>query len=110
MAAALPIACAHDLNGKALISAVAIGNELTCQLGLIAPGQFHQNGFHPTGVFGIFGAIYAVAKCLGFDVNQTTNAVGIGGSLSSALMASWEDGSAAKSLHAGFARMVKKFI
>jgi 2-methylcitrate dehydratase PrpD len=100
--ASLPIADAHDLAGLRLIAAVAIGNELTCRLGLVAPGKFHDNGFHPTGIFGTFGAIYAASRCLSLDQSQTANAIGIGGSLSGALMGSWEDGSSAKSLHAGF--------
>jgi 2-methylcitrate dehydratase PrpD len=102
IAATLPVAHVHECSGRKLIAAVAIGSELTCRLGLVAPGRFHQNGFHPTGIFGTFGAIYAVAHCLGLDQSQTADAIGIGGSLSSALMASWEDGSSAKSLHAGF--------
>jgi 2-methylcitrate dehydratase PrpD len=105
IAAALPVAVARGLSGRQLIAAVAIGNELTCRLGVVAPGKFHQNGFHPTGIFGTFGAIYAVARCLGLNPAQVADAVGIGGSLSSALMASWEDGSAAKSLHAGFSAL-----
>jgi 2-methylcitrate dehydratase PrpD len=40
---------------------------------------------------------------MSLDAATTADAIGIGGSLSSASMASWEDGSAAKSLHAGFA-------
>ena len=102
IAAALPVAHAYLCSGRQFITAVAIGNEMTCRLGMVAPGKFHQNGFHPTGVFGTFGATYAVARCLNLDASTTADAVGIGGSLSSALMASWEDGSAAKSLHAGF--------
>jgi 2-methylcitrate dehydratase PrpD len=102
IAAALPVAHVHQCSGRKFLAAVAIGNELTCRLGLVAPGKFHQNGFHPTGIFGTFGAIYAVSRCLGLDASQNADAIGIGGSLSGALMASWEDGSSAKSLHAGF--------
>ena len=105
IAAALPVAHVQRCTGRAFITAVAIGNEMTCRLGLAAPGKFHQNGFHPTGIFGTFGAIYAVARCLSLDASKTADAIGIGGSLSSALMASWEDGSAAKSLHAGFSAL-----
>ncbi len=105
IAAALPVAHVHKCPGRKFIAAVAIGNEMTCRLGLVAPGKFHQNGFHPTGIFGTFGAIYAIARCLSFDASKTADAIGIGGSLSSALMASWEDGSAAKSLHAGFSAL-----
>jgi 2-methylcitrate dehydratase PrpD len=105
IAAALPIAHASRCTGRTFIAAVAIGNELTCRLGLVAPGKFHQKGFHPTGIFGTFGAIFAAARCLHLTSDQTAHAVGIGGSLSSGLMASWEDGAAAKSLHAGFSAL-----
>ena len=105
VAAALPLAHALGCTGSNFLAAVAIGNEMTCRLGLVAPGKFHQNGFHPTGIFGTFGAICAAARCLGLDASMTMDAIGIGGSLSGALMASWEDGSAAKSLHAGFSAL-----
>lgn len=103
VAATLPAACKLGLPGETLIEAMAAGTELACRLGLIAPGMLHRNGFHPTAIFGIFGATYAVAKCRGFDAQMTKNAVGISGSLSAGSMASWEDGTAAKSLHAGLA-------
>ena len=105
IAAALPIAHVHGCPGRRFITAVAIGNEIACRLGLVAPGKFHQNGFHPTGIFGTFGAIHAAARCLSFDASMTIDATGIGGSLASASMASCEDGSAAKSLHAGFSAL-----
>jgi 2-methylcitrate dehydratase PrpD len=105
IAAALPIAHVHGCPGRKFITAVAIGNEIACRLGLVARGKFHENGFHPTGIFGTFGAIHAAARCLSFDASTTIDATGIGGSLASALMASWEDGSAAKSLHAGFSAL-----
>jgi len=102
VAATLPLAHVHGCSGRQFLTAVALGNEMTCRLGLAAPGMFHKNGFHPTGIFGTFGAIFGAARCLGFDAVTTMDAIGIGGSLSGALMASWEDGSAAKSMHAGF--------
>jgi 2-methylcitrate dehydratase PrpD len=105
IAAAFPIAHAQSCTGRQFITAVALGNEMTCRLGMVATGKFHQNGFHPTGIFGTFGAICAAARCLNLEATQTMDAIGIGGSLSSALMASWEDGSAAKSLHAGFSAL-----
>lgn len=103
--AAIPVAHVHGCTGSEFITAVALGNEMACRLGLVATGKFHQNGFHPTGIFGTFGAICAAARCLSLDATRTMDAIGIGGSLSSALMASWEDGSAAKSLHAGFSAL-----
>jgi 2-methylcitrate dehydratase PrpD len=105
IAAAVPMAQVFRCTGRAFIAAIAIGNEMACRLGLAAPGKFHQHGFHPTGIFGTFGAIYAAVRCLSLDAAKTADAIGIGGSLSSGSMASWEDGSAAKSLHAGFSAL-----
>jgi 2-methylcitrate dehydratase PrpD len=92
-----------DISGRALIESVLVGNELTCRLGLVAPGMFHRSGFHPTGVLAVFGAAYALSRMLGARPDEIVNAIGICGSLSSGIMASWEDGSSAKSLHAGWA-------
>ncbi|AMN41155.1 MmgE/PrpD family protein [Rhodoplanes sp. Z2-YC6860] len=105
IAVAIPVAHAQGCTGRQFIAAVALGNEIACRLGMVAVGKFHQNGFHPTGIFGTFGAICAAARCLSLNATQTMDAIGIGGSLSSASMASWEDGSAAKSLHAGFSAL-----
>lgn len=102
-AAALPTAAELGLTGRQLIEALAVGTELTCRLGLIAPGMFHRHGFHPTAIFGIFGATYAVAKCRGFDPRRTMDAIGLSGSMAAGSMASWEDGTSAKSLHGGLA-------
>ena len=103
VAAALPAAEKFAVSGRKLIEAVLVGNELTCQLGLVAPGMFHRHGFHPTGIIGTFGAAYAVSKCMSFDRDRIVNAIGISGSMAAASMASWEDGTAAKSLHSGMA-------
>lgn len=105
IAAALPVAHVFRCTGRQFITAVAIGNELTCRLGLAAPGKFHQKGFHPTAVFGTFGGIYAASRSLRLGPEKTADAIGIGGSLSNGLMASWEDGTAAKSMHAGFSAL-----
>jgi 2-methylcitrate dehydratase PrpD len=89
--------------GTALIQAVLLGNELACRLGLVAPGMFHRVGFHPTAVIAGFGATYGIAHLLRLDAGQMVSAAGLAGSFASGIMASWEDGSAAKSLHAGWA-------
>ncbi len=102
-ALAIPLAQALKLPGRHLLQSFLIGSELTCRLAQIAPGMFHRNGFHPTAVFGIFGAIHTAARLLALDLPTTVNAVGIGGSMAAGSMASWEDGTSAKSLHVGLA-------
>jgi len=89
-------------SGKELIKAVLIGNELTCRLGIAAPGKFHRIGFHPTAVLSTFGSCYSATALMNLPVGAIINAVGICGSFSSGIMASWQDGTSAKSLHAGW--------
>jgi 2-methylcitrate dehydratase PrpD len=95
----------YGLPGRKLLEAMLIGNEITCRLACVAPGMFHRNGFHPTGVFGAFGGAYALAHLSDMTPQQIANSVGIVGSMSAALMASWEDGADTKSLHAGLAAL-----
>lgn len=102
---AAAIAKARELksSGPALMRAVLIGNELTCRLGMAVPGALHRVGFHPTGVLSGFGAAYAIADMMGLGARQMASAAGIAGSFASGLLASFQDGTDAKSLHAGWA-------
>jgi 2-methylcitrate dehydratase PrpD len=102
-AAAFPMGCKLGISGKQLIEAVLVGNELMCRLGQIAPGMLHKNGFQPTGVLGVFGATYALARILRLPKAAIVNAIGIAGSMSAGPMASFEDGTEVKSLHVGLA-------
>ena len=103
LAAALGQAEALGSSGRELLLAVALGNEVACRLACVAPGMFHRHGFHPTGVFGIFGAVAALASLKRQPAAVHGHALGLAGSMSAALMAAWEDGSESKSLHAGLA-------
>lgn len=105
LASILSLAERHRLPGSRLVEAMLVGNELACRLACVAPGMLHRHGFHPTGVVGAFGGAYALARLTGMTPRQTTDAVGIVGSMSAALMASWEDGADTKSLHAGLAAL-----
>ena len=103
VAAAFALAEAGSLGGRDLITAIAIGNEISCRIGSVAPGQFHRRGFHPTGLFATFGATFLAAKLLGLTVPQMTNAAGIAGSFASGLLECWVDGTQSKFLHPGWA-------
>lgn len=103
VAAALAKGHQQGISGPELIMSVLAGNELACRLGLVAPGMFHRAGFHPTGMVAGFGTTYAIARMLRLSPDRIVNATGLTASFASGIMASWEDGSAAKSLHAGWA-------
>lgn len=102
-AAALPITQAGHLSGRQLLEAVLVGSEIVCRLGLVTPVRMHEMGFHPTGVYGVFAAAYAVARLRGLTAGQMADAVGTAGSLSAGSIASFEDGTSTKTLHVGFA-------
>ncbi|PZW48605.1 2-methylcitrate dehydratase PrpD [Humitalea rosea] len=103
VAVAFPESQRRHLSGRQLIEAVLVGSELTCRLGRITPVRLHTLGFHPTAVFGVFGAAYALGKLRGLDARAIGDAIGAAGSLSAGLNASFEDGSSTKMMHVGFA-------
>ncbi len=100
---AFPEAQRHGLPGRRLIEAVLLGSELACRLGRITPVRLHTLGFHPTAVFGVFGAVHALARLRGLAAPVIADAIGAAGSLSAGLNASFEDGSSTKMMHVGFA-------
>jgi len=103
LAAALPLCHSRGLSGAQLVEAVLIGSELCCRLGRVAPVRMHELGFHPTAVYGIFGAVYAIAKARRLAVGQIIDAIGTAASMSSGLISSFEDGTATKTMHVGMA-------
>lgn len=102
-AAALPVAQAGHLSGRQLLEALLVGSEIVCRLGLVTPVRMHEMGFHPTSVYGVFAAAYAVARLRGLPRDQMVDAIGTAASLSAGSIASFEDGTSTKTMHVGFA-------
>jgi 2-methylcitrate dehydratase PrpD len=102
VAAALALADTARISGRDLIAAVAVGNEISCRAGSVAPGQFHRRGFHPSGLFATFGVTYLAARLLGLDAEATARAAGICGSFASGILECWVDGTQTKFLHPGW--------
>ena len=103
VAAALALAEARPAMGRDVIAAIAVGNEISCRIGSIAPGQFHKRGFHPTAMFAPFGATALAARLLGGDAAALAGGLGIVGSFASGLLQCWVDGTQTKFLHPGWA-------
>lgn len=101
--AALAAAEASDATGEELVTAIVVGNEIVTRLGMAAPSAFHDRGFHPTGVCGVFGAVLAAARLRGLSAEQTTQALGIAGSMASGIFEYLSDGSETKPLHPAWA-------
>lgn len=83
-------------TGAELIAALLVGYELMGRLHSVAP---RRNGWHPTGVFGTFGAVAACARLLGCGVDEVAWALGIAASSTSGIDA--HEGTMTKSFHAG---------
>ena len=62
------------LDGKALLTALVLADDINCRLGLSAQGH---NGWFFTSIFGVFGTAAACAKLLGLDQAGIANALGI---------------------------------
>jgi 2-methylcitrate dehydratase PrpD len=102
VAAALALSEFTPVTGRDLITAIALGNEISCRVGSVSSGELHKRGFHPTGLFATFGTAYLAAKLLGLDRESMARAAGIAGSFASGLLECWVDGTQTKFLHPGW--------
>jgi len=91
------------LDGKTVTTAIAVGIEVMCRLGLVAKKGVHAAGFHPTSVLGTVAAAGAAANAMGLSAEQTAHAYGIAGSAASGIIEYLADGSSTKRMHAGWA-------
>lgn len=103
VAAALAGAEACGADGRELIVAIAIGNELGCRFGLISPGAFHGVGIHPTSALGMPAATAAVGRLWRLTAEETVCAFGISASQASGVLEAYADGTWSKTLHPGWA-------
>ena len=101
--AMLAVAEAKNLSGKEFLKGLAIGSELICRLALVAPTAVHRQGFHPTAIFGAFGASIGISTSLGCKKEQITSALGIVGSMASGIIEYLAEGTSTKRLHPGWA-------
>ncbi|HEY7173856.1 MAG TPA: MmgE/PrpD family protein, partial [Micromonosporaceae bacterium] len=96
--AAFAIAESRGVSGPELIAAQVAGYEVMGRLHSAVSGRF---GWHPTGVFGTFGATAACSRLLGLSGAQTAIAFGIASSMAGGI--DGQSGTMTKPLHAGLA-------
>ncbi len=100
---ALAVAEAHGASGRDALAAIVAGNETTARIGMAAAGLFHERGFHPTAICGVFGAVAAGANLMNLGAARATSAFGIAGSFAGGLFAYLADGTATKPMHPAWA-------
>ncbi len=104
MPTTLNLAEAKGLNGRNLLAAFVLGNEIGGKQGEVMMWRHYEVGFHSTGTVGTIAAAAAAAKLLGLSPAQTTNALGIAASSASGIRQNF--GTMTKCWHAGHAASV----
>jgi 2-methylcitrate dehydratase PrpD len=93
----------HAIAGPDLLFGMAVGAEVMCRAGLVAPKRIHKAGFHPTAVLGAMGAAAGIAAALRVDEKTFASAQGIAGSMASGLIEYLAEGTSTKRMHPGWA-------
>lgn len=101
MPAIMAVAQAYRASAEDVVTAIAIGFELSCRLARAGHPHTWQNGFHNTGINGVFGCAAGAGKLLDLPEQQMTWALGMAGSFSSGLFEFLGEGSEIKRLHPG---------
>ena len=91
------------VTGREALAAYLVGVETASRIGQAAHSGFHQRGFHPTGLVGVFGATLAVGRLTGMSAAQIAHAQGIALSMGAGSLEFLEDGAWTKRMHPGWA-------
>ena len=86
-------------TGADMIVAYVAGYETWAELFRRDSGLLHKKGWHPTGLYGAVGAAAACASLRRLDADKAAQAIALGASQSSGLMANF--GTMTKPFHAG---------
>ncbi|MEL0107884.1 MAG: MmgE/PrpD family protein [Rhodospirillales bacterium] len=86
-------------NGKDLITAHVLGDEVADNICNSLGPEFHLAGWHPLAVVNTLGGAIACGKVLGFDADQMANALGVASAEAAGMRGN--DGSYSKAYGAG---------
>jgi len=101
--AVLSAAAMTGASGRDMVTAYVIGVEAAARIASVAKSGFHQVGFHPTGIVGVFAAAVAAGRLIGLNARALEMAQGIAVSMASGSLEFVEDGAWNKRLHPGWA-------
>jgi 2-methylcitrate dehydratase PrpD len=89
-----------NVDGKRFLTAVTVGYEIGCRVGMTGGAAQLRRGFHPSATSGTFAAGAAAAKMLRLSPEKTVHALGIAGTQAAGLMAA-QHASMVKRMHPG---------
>lgn len=101
--AVLSTAAHVGASGEAMVTAFVVGVEAAARIASVARSGFHQVGFHPTGMVGVFGCALAAGRLMGLNEKELCMAQGIAVSMAAGSLEFVEDGAWNKRLHPGWA-------
>ena len=101
--ATLSAAHMRGASGADLLTAYIAGVEAATRLAAVGSGPFHQLGFHPTGLIGVFGCTLAAGMLMGLSPQALVMAQGISLSMAAGSLEFLEDGAWTKRMHPGWA-------
>ncbi len=99
--AALAVAEATHASGADLLKAIVAGYDVSLRVASSITPQHRLIGFHPTSTMDGLGAAMAAAMLLGFDEEQTVNALGLAGTQAGGFYQFQYDGASSKRFHPG---------
>jgi len=101
MPAIMAQAQASKANAQAVTLAVVVAYEVSCRLARAGHPHTWQNGFHNTGINGVFASAAGVGKLLELSPQELSWTLGMAGSFASGLFEFLAQGSETKRLHPG---------
>lgn len=104
IATALAVAEDTDADGREVLAAITVGYEVTARVGIATGASIMERGFHPTALFGGYGAAAAAARLYGRDARALESAWGLLLSMTGGSMQFSQDpqGTTVKRLHGGY--------
>ncbi|NQV81441.1 MAG: MmgE/PrpD family protein [Alphaproteobacteria bacterium] len=104
IAVALAIASDKGLSGREVLPAIVAGYEVMARAGMACGPDIMHHGFHPTALFGGFGAATAAAKLFGLSAQSIVETWGLMLSMAGGSMQFSQDphGTVVKRLHGGY--------
>ncbi len=98
---ALAIAEKHHLSGDELLVAVVAGYEVGIRLAYAVNPSHRRRGFHTTATVGAVAATAAASRAMSLGLEETANALGIGGTQAAGLVEFLAQGAMIERFHPG---------
>ncbi|MSO66070.1 MAG: MmgE/PrpD family protein [Alphaproteobacteria bacterium] len=104
IAVALAVGTELGLSGRDILPAIVAGYEVMARVGMACGPDVMHRGYHPTALFGGFGATTTAGKLYGLDAGQLVEAWGLMLSMAGGSMQFSQDphGTVVKRLHGGY--------